>query len=183
MHKSISAIFLFISALSISQAFAQVTIDVDSETARKASGETNLSDLSVNDTAIIYSTFCATDKNLYLPGWKSPTNLADATYAATGVLLKVVILPGKRVKLTYVDAAQAQSIAKGNASAPAVLSKEAYAKAVMSDVANIFDGGLFGTEDCEQLRARNPLRPLELYEVDSINGFRTISELMKSIGH
>ncbi len=161
-------------------AIAEMLIDVDADMTRKVVQETTLEDLSINDSAIIYSNFCVKDNRLYILGWTTPTNLATASYSATGVTLKAVVLPGKRLKITYVDAAQAQAVAKGNTSAPPVLSPADYKRAVREDVNRIFTGGLFSTETCDDEQRRNPLQKLALFDIESINGQTSISGLLKS---
>ncbi|TIW65564.1 MAG: hypothetical protein E5V60_15625, partial [Mesorhizobium sp.] len=171
MMKWVSGGFaVWIAALSSVQANAQFLVDTDSDTMKKAVGTTTLDDLSINDTALVYRDFCVRDNKLFLPGWSKLADLASNTYASTGVILKLTILPGKRVSGTYVDAAQAQSIAKGNSNAPPVLSKSDYEKAVLDEMDSIYRGGFWGTLPCDQEQESNPLRPLKLLEVDAING-------------
>lgn len=161
-------------------AHAEVLIDIDAETVRKAVQETTLEDLSINDSVLIYKNFCIKDSRLYILGWTQPANLAASTYTADGVILKAIVLPGKKLRLTYVDAAQAQSVARGNTTAPAVLSTEAYKQEVRSDINRIFSGGLFGTVNCDSEQAQNPLRKMTLFDIDSLNGFTSLSALLES---
>ncbi|PDT50044.1 MULTISPECIES: hypothetical protein [Sinorhizobium] len=169
------------SLLPSFSAYAEVLIDVEAENVRAAVGETTLDDLSINDSVHIYKNYCIKDQRLYIPGWANPANLAASKYSSEGVLLKAVVLPGKKLKMTYVDAAHAQAVAKGNTSAPAVLSTDDYNKHVREDINRIFDGGLFGTVTCEEEQRQNPLRQMNLFEVESINGFNSLSELLKSV--
>lgn len=163
-------------------ALAQVAVDVEYERVAKAVGTTLISDLSINDTAIIYSAFCIENGQLYIPGWVQPYDLANATYAQTGILIRATVLPGRRLRAVYIDGAQAQAIAKGNPSAPAVLSKDDFANAVRIAIERLFRGGTFGVQTCEQEREESPLLEMELYTVESLNGFHSLSELLKSVG-
>jgi len=184
MMKWVSGGFaVCLAVLSSVQANAQFLVDIDSDTVKRAVGTTTLDDLSINDTALVYRDFCVRDNKLFLPGWSTLADLASSTYASTGVILKLTILPGKRAAATYVDAAQAQSVAKGNSNAPPVLAKGDYDKAVLDEIDSIYRGGLWGTLPCDQEQDANPLRPLKLLEVDTINGFKSMSELLASIKH
>ena len=168
--------------LSSGTAYAQVKIDASSDAVRKAAGKIYLDDLSVNDTAMLYYPFCIKEESLYIMGWSVPVNLATNTYEQTGVILRVEVMPGKKLKATYVDAAQAQKVARGNATAPSSLSKADYNKAVIEQIDRIFSGGFFwDTGSCDELQQRNPLRPLNLFAVQSINGFAKISDLLASV--
>jgi hypothetical protein len=124
-------------------AIAQVTIDISADAARKAAGTIYLEDLAVHDTALIYENFCVKDGSLYVPGWTIPANLAADTYTASGLILRIEIMPGRKIKGTWVDAAKAQRIAKGNTDTTDVISKENYNQAVRKAIARIFDGGFF----------------------------------------
>ncbi|MFQ6238261.1 hypothetical protein [Sinorhizobium meliloti] len=170
-----------LSSLLPLSAAAEVLIDIDAHTARAAVQRTTLDDLSINDTALMHSSFCIKDQRLFVPGWTSPSSLGTDTYAANGVIFKAVVLPGKKLKITLVDAAQAQNVAKGNPSAPSVLSTEDYNKEVRGHINYLFSGGLFGTTTCDDEQRQNPLRTLTLFEVESINGFNSLSELLKSV--
>ncbi len=173
------AIILF-SLLSGARANAQIKIDISSDDARKAANETTIDDLAVHDTAFIYANFCINNGGLYVPGWTRPANLASDTYAATGIVLRVEILPAKKLKGTWVDAAQTQLVAKGNPKSPPVLSKDTYNRHVINAINSIFSGGSWGINACDDDQRANPLRKLTLYAVDSINGFSKISELLAS---
>lgn len=185
MTKWLSSSFaIWLAALSPIQSNAQFLMDTDSDTMKRASGVTTLDDLSINDTALVYLNFCLRDNRLYLPGWTTLADLASDKYAASGVVLKLTVLPGKRVAGTFVDAAQAQSVAKGSPNAPTVLSQKDYDKAVFDEMYRIYTGGFFwGTVTCDQTQEANPLRPLKLLEVDTINGFKSMSELLASVKH
>ncbi len=159
---------------------AEMLIDVDVTTARASVGETTLDDLSINDTAMIYQSFCLKDDRLYIPGWTTPTDLAASTYPATGVMLKLAVLPGKKLRMNFIDAAQAQSMAKGNISAPPVMTAESYNKDVREAVNRLFGGGAFGTATCDEEQRQNPLRTLTVFEVDSINGYNKLSDVLEA---
>lgn len=169
------------SSLFPLSAAAEVLIDVDANTVKAAVGETTLDDLSINDSAVIYSSFCIKDRRLYVPGWTSPSSLGTNTYAATGVLFKALVLPGKKLRITLIDAAQAQNVAKGNPSAPPVLSTDDFNKEVRGHINHVFSGGSWGTLTCDDEQRQNPLKTLTLFEVESINGFNSLSELLKSV--
>ena len=160
---------------------AEVLIDIDADTARKSAQETTLEDLSVNDSVLIYKNFCIKDDRLYILGWTTPANLGASNYTASGVILKAVVLPGKKLKLTYVDAAQAQSIARGNTLAPAVLSPKDYNRHIRDDIYRVFSGGLFGTTLCDSEHVQNPLRRMTLFDIESLNGFTSLAALLKSV--
>lgn len=170
-----------LSSLFPLSAAAEVLIDVDANTVKAAVGETTLDDLSINDSAVIYSSFCIKDQRLYVPGWTSPSSLGTNTYAATGVLFKALVLPGKKLRITLIDAAQAQNVAKGNPSAPPVLSTDDFNKEVRGHINHVFSGGSWGTLTCDDEQRQNPLKTLTLFEVESINGFNSLSELLKSV--
>ncbi|ASP66414.1 hypothetical protein [Sinorhizobium meliloti] len=156
-------------------------IDIDADAVKAAVQMTTLDDLSVNDSVLVYQNFCIKDDRLFVPGWTSPSNLGTANYSADSVILRAIVLPGKKLKMTYIDSAQAQSVAKGNTNAPPVLSTEDYKKEVREDINRLFTGGLFTTVTCDEQQRQNPLRKLTVYEVESINGFNSLSELLKSV--
>ncbi|MBX5152582.1 hypothetical protein HJB78_16550 [Rhizobium lentis] len=176
----LSALFVALGFLAQS-AHAEVLIDITENVAKEAVGTTTLDDLSINDTALIYSGFCVSDGRLYIPGWTAAATLASDTFKATGVMLRVTVLPGKKLKGLYVDAAQAQQVAKGDANAAPVISKDDYNTAVRRDVGRIFVGGTFGTQACEQEQHENPLRKMTIFEVESVNGQTSLSALLKSV--
>lgn len=167
--------------LACVEASAQVKIDISSEDARKAAGVTYLDDLAVHDTALIYQHFCIKDGGLYVPGWTAPADLASSNHASSGIILRIEILPGKKIKGEWVDAAKAQRVAQGNSGAPAVLSKEDYNKEAREAINRLFKGGVFGVNSCDDEQRQNPLRPMSLFMVESINGFSKISELLASV--
>ena len=110
-----------------------------------------------------------------------PADLADGSFFATGIALRIEILPGKELKGIWVDAAKAQQIAKGNSKAKSVLDKDEYSKVARQHIRNIFFGGFVGTQSCDDEQRANPLRLMNLYAVESINGFSKISELLTSV--
>jgi hypothetical protein len=161
-----------------SVAAAGMAVDISDDDVRQTLNTTYLEDLAVNDTALIYSNFCLQDGALFVPGWTQPAALARDAYTASGVILRVEVLPGRQLRGTYVDALQAQQIAKGNVGAPSAMSPNEYNQNVRQAIARIFQGGIWGTETCDQERGQNPLRKLTLFEVVSINGFTRLSELL-----
>ncbi len=179
--KIVATIAVIFGLLACVDASAQVLIDISSEDARKAAEKTYLDDLAVHDTALIYEGFCIKDGGLYVPGWIEPANLAADTYAQKGIILRIEILPGKKIKGVWVDAAKAQHIAQGNAAAPDVLSKEDYNKEVIKRINGLFHGGFLGYNSCDEEQKLNTLRTMTLYAVESINGFSKISELFTSV--
>ena len=125
--KTVSAIGAIVGFLTCSiNTSAQVKLDISSDQARKAAGVTTLDDLSIHDTALIYQNFCIKDGGLYVPGWTVPANLsADSpSWAASGIIRRIEILPAKTIKGLWVDAVKAQHIAQGNTTAPSVLSMD-----------------------------------------------------------
>jgi hypothetical protein len=161
---------------------AQVQIDLDYNRARRATETTIISDLAVNDTAIMYKNICTADGKLYVPSWTEPSDLGSWTNKVSGIYLKVTVLPSKRLRAVFVDGAQQQEVAKGNTTARSALSKEEFNKEIREYVVSLFQGGSWGVNSCEQEQALNPNRPTDLYELESINGFHSLSELLKSAG-
>src|SRR5262249_2250045 len=100
-------------ALFACSALAQMKVDLPAETARKEAKKTYPDDLAVRDTALIYRSLCVENGSLFVPGWTVPADLANSSYQQTGITLRVEVLPGKKLKGTLIDAAQAQAIAKG----------------------------------------------------------------------
>src|SRR3954470_20191834 len=171
--------FLFVTLLLLSPgAHAQVQLD-----ARLPSSASVvlLEDLSINDSALFYSSFCFKNGGVLVPGWTRPADLANSTSSARGIILKLQVLPGHRLKATYVDAAQAQNKAKGNPSAPQVLSKEQYTQEILADVRSIYSEGPWGTLSCDEERHQDPLRHVNPFTIESINGYETLSELLASL--
>jgi hypothetical protein len=162
------------------QAKSQVKIDISSDDARKAAAITTIDDLSVHDSALIYESYCIKDEALYVPGWTRPADLASSNYPATGLMLRIEVLPGKRLKGTLVDAAKAQQVAKGNASTTSTMSKDEYNSNIISIVNRILDGGDWGVKSCEFEKNFAPLKVMNLYSIDSINGHTKLSELLAS---
>jgi hypothetical protein len=96
--------------------------------------------------------------------------------------MRIEVLPGKKLKGTLADAAQAQEIARGHSNAPRVLTQSAYNQAVIRDFVNyLYIGGEFGVRPCEQERRENPLRTLNLFSLESVNGFTKLSDLLGSV--
>jgi hypothetical protein len=173
-----------VTALSFTMlgpALAQMKIDLPAETARRAANKTYLDDLAVRDTAFIYRNVCIENGGLFVPGWTVPADLANSNYPASGLILRIEVLPGKRLKGTLVDAAQAQGIAKGRTNEPKALSESAFKQAVIDYVNGLYDGGWWGVTSCEEERRSNPLRTLNLFSLESINGFSKVSELLASV--
>ena len=160
---------------------SQVKIDLPLETVKKAANVTYLDDLAVHDTALLYLPFCIDNGAIYVPGWSTPRDLANSQYQESGLLLRVEVLPGKKLKASLVDGAQAQAIAKGRSNAPSVLSTTDYNKEVIAYLNHIYEGGLFGVGSCEEERRQNPLRVLNLFNLESINGFTKLSDLLASV--
>lgn len=175
---------LMLMACFASSAEAQVAVDINSDTARRAADTKTLDDLAVNDTALFWgNAFCVQDNALYMPGWTEPLNLATGGYAVTGaVALRVEVLPGKKLRGRFVDAAQAQKIAQGDTAAPSNMTKGDYNKVVIDKIEALFHGGyLFGTQLCEEAQRQNPLRKLNLFAVESLNGYTKLSDLLASV--
>jgi hypothetical protein len=156
-------------------------VDVSEDTIRRLANSTQLDDLAVNDTALIYRSMCLENGGLYVPGWTAPSDLAKSDYQQTGLMLRIQVLPGRKLRGTLVDAAQAQAIAKGRSNEPASLVGAAYNEAVISYIRGIYEGGFFGVLSCEDERRSNPLRTLNLFSLESINGFNKISDLVASV--
>ena len=155
----IAGIFIVISVmLSSVNASAQLKIDIGSEDAKKASGQTSLDDLAVHETAFIYESFCLKDGGLYVPGWTVPANLASSDiYAASGLILRIEVLPGKKIRGNWVDAANAQLVAQGKL-IESSMTKEEYSKEARLLISRIFSG-FFGVINCDDEQRQNPLRP------------------------
>jgi hypothetical protein len=132
-------------------------------TVRKLANKTYLEDLSVNDTALIYQSMCVDNGGLFVPGWVVPADLAKSDYKAQGLLLRIQVLPGKKLRGTLIDAGQAQAMAKGHPNEPASLVGDDYKQAVISYVDGIYNGGFFGVLSCEDERRSNPLIALQSY--------------------
>jgi hypothetical protein len=176
---------LFVAVIGVlcsQAAHAQVQIEITNDQARQAQGATYLSDLAVHDIAFLYNGLCTTDSGLYIPGWQEPTSF-DYTWKASGIVLRVVVLPGKRLKAAYVEARQAQLKATGAAGSEAPMSKADYNHEVRDKIAEIFEGERFfsGTSTCDELERNNPLRHIDFYAVQSINGFTKLSDLVASV--
>lgn len=168
------------ASLSPNSSYSQMKLDTPADSVRRLANETYIEDLTVNDTAHVYNNICIENGGMYLPGWTQPADLANSSYAQTGVILKIQVLPGKKLKTTLVDAAQAQAVAKGKSNEPASLDPAAYRKAVIDYVNGLYKGTFFGPRLCEEERRGNPVRTLTLYPVESINGYSKISDLIAS---
>src|SRR5262249_30881890 len=118
---------------------------------------------------------------LYIASWTAPDDLAGQADDASGVVLSVEVLPSKKLRGVYVDARQAQLKARGNADAPASLSNEDYRRAVRQQISWIFEGAEFGTLSCDDVAKSNPLRTGDFYAVESLNGYTTLSQLLRSV--
>src|SRR6185436_14637776 len=110
---------------------SQVKLDATADVVRRLAKQTYLEDLAVNDTAHIYSSLCIENGALYSPGWTVPADLAGTNYALTGVILRITVLAGRKLRGTLVDAAQAQAVAKGKLNEPPTLTPLAYKEAVV----------------------------------------------------
>src|SRR5262249_9292092 len=119
--KRLLAAFFLVQAAGLglvaAPTYGQMKLDLPADTVRKAANKTHLDDLAVHDTALIYRDFCLDNGSLFVPGWASPLDLANSTYQQNGIILRVEVLPGRKLKGTLVDGAQAQQIAKGQPSA------------------------------------------------------------------
>jgi hypothetical protein len=145
------AIFsLAIADLFVGTAQSQVKLDAPPDVVRRLAKKTYLEDLAVNDTAHIYSTVYIENGALHVPGWTEPADLGHNNYPQTGVILRITVLLGRKVRGTLVDAAQAQAFAKGNLNEPPSLTPDAYKEAVVSYVYNIYSGGIFVALLCEE---------------------------------
>jgi hypothetical protein len=105
-------ILTLICAVIAGPAYAQMKIDVSADVARRAANITYVDDLSVRDTALIYQSMCVENGRLFVLGWTRPLDLASNTYQEKGLLLRIEVLPGEKLKGTLVDAAQAQGSQK-----------------------------------------------------------------------
>jgi hypothetical protein len=183
MKRSLLRVILLQAVLVFpAAAYSQMKIDLPLDTVRRAANKTYLDDLAVHDTALLYMPFCIDNGALFVPGWSSPADLANSQYPQSGLMLRVEVLPAKKVRGTLIDAAQAQAIAKGSPNAPSVLSTADYKKAVIAYVNTIYEGGFFGIGTCdEERRRKNPLRVLNLFSLESINGFTKLSDLLASV--
>jgi hypothetical protein len=79
-------------------------------------------------------------------------------------MLWIQVLP-KKVKGTLVNAAQAQSIAKGNPKQAASVVDDAYKEAVISYLKELYEGSLFAPLTCDDERRFNPLRTLTVFSL------------------
>jgi hypothetical protein len=161
--------------------YAQMKIDLPADTLRKLANVTYLDDLAIHDTALIAKYLCIDNGAIFVPGWTTLADLGNAQYQASGVMLRVEVLPGKKLKGTLIDAAQAQAVAKGRPNVPGTLSTAEYNNEVITYVDGLYKGGGFGIETCEEERRQNPLRTLNLFSLESINGFTKISDLIASV--
>jgi hypothetical protein len=119
----------------------------------------------------------------YLDGPNLPI-LRRAPNTGGGTILKIEVLPGKKLKATYVDATQAQKIARGQPRAVSNISKDDYNNSIIEEIDSLFDPGIFvDVRDCDELIKLNFMRPTQLYAIDTLNGFTKISELLASVTH
>jgi hypothetical protein len=173
--------FLLIILVSF-PAFPQVQVDIDQETASRAANNIEIRSLSVNDSAYVYSAYCIKDGGLYMTGWATPANYADTTWNATGIITQIKILPGRKVEAKFVDARQAQLKAQGNSKYEMEMSKEEYNRLVREKISSFFIGRFFDSSPmCDEILKANPLQKPDLYAVESLNGFKKLSELLKSV--
>jgi hypothetical protein len=179
------AAIIVLSSFSVAfcdHAWAQVLIDIDSDAAKKANDIRSLNDLTVNDAALFYSgSFCVQNNMLYMPGWLQPADLAHSSYAQTGLMIRVEVLPAKKLRARFIDGAQAQEIAQGKPTAPSTMTNDEYNKAIIDTIYGWFRGGFFGTHLCEEEQRQSPLRKLNLFAVESLNGYTKISDLLASV--
>lgn len=169
--------------LSLGTAFsatAQVVVDVDIEQLKNDAGELTLADMSVNDTVYFYRGLCVKDGLIYAPSSINVLDLAAVDSEATGVILRARILPARELAVTIVDAAQAQMIAKGQVSAPVVLTDLEYANAVLGAVRFLLDPA-FSSSSCDIQAMWRPLVQHTLYTVSTINEQNSLSGLLASV--
>jgi hypothetical protein len=125
----------------VTDARAQVQIDINDNQARQAAGRTYLEDLAIHDTALIYTgSLCVKDGAIYVPNWVEPANLANGTYTSTGIIAKSEVLPGRRLKILLVDERQAQLQALGRVGEKSDMTKEDYNKQVRDFIHGMFVG-------------------------------------------
>jgi hypothetical protein len=97
----------------------------------------------------------------------------------TGILLKIEVLSGRRLRAQFVDATQAQSIARGNQKSSPVLDDSGYKNAILAQINDLYRTTIFGTVDCDELQRENTLRTLTLYSMETLNSFDKISDLLR----
>jgi hypothetical protein len=183
-YCAITSVSCILGCAFCSFAQAQVEVDISSETAKRATDIKSLDDLVVKDTALLYSgSFCVNDGMLYMPGWLQLADLTQTNLASAGLILSVEVLPGKKLRGRFVDAAQAQKIAQGKTTEPSNMTKDEYNAEVIKSIYNLFDGGFFGTNQCEDEQKQSPLRKMNLFAVESLNGYTKISDLLASVTH
>ena len=176
-----ASLIIFLIVASFTSARADVTIDVTIEQLRVAGDNFQLDDLSVNDTAYLYGSFCYEDNKLFLPENVRSLDFAGDTYDASGVAYQVKVLPGRKVSVRIVDARQTQLVARGNPSAPPVLTRDELKEAVLRHLSALFFGRFFASPSCAVQRNEASLVPLGFFTVESINGYTSLSALIKSL--
>ncbi len=165
-----------------SPALAQVQVDIDQETASRSANRIEIRGLSVNDIAYLYSAYCIKDGGLFVTGWSIPVNYGDSTWNASGIVTQIEVLPGRKIEAKFVDARQAQLKAQGNTKYEVEMPKEEYNKLVREKVSSFFNGGFLDSSPmCDEILKANPMQKPDLFAVDSLNGFKKLSELLKSV--
>jgi hypothetical protein len=162
-------------------AIGQVAFDVTVDELKTKTNSISLADLSVNDTAYIYPTFCVREGVLHLPSTTRPTNFAEWTSNATGITFQVTMLPGKRVSLKVIEAAKAQRLSRGDMSEMETMTREQ----MLLEAADRFERFLvqervFGVagQTCSQLQEGLPLVEVTFLEVSDIDGHQSIKSLL-----
>lgn len=170
-----------VASLAPLAASSQVAFDVTADELKTKTNSISLADLSINDTAYIYPTFCVRDGVLHLPSTTQPTNFANYTTDASGMTFQVTVLPGKRVSLKMIEAAKAQRFSRGDMSEMETMSREemlleAAARFERFLVQERFFGGLGQT--CSQVQEQLPLIEVTFFEVSDIEGHQSIKSLL-----
>lgn len=165
---------------SVVVAQADVVLDVTYDQVKAASNSLDLGDLSVNDTAFLYNPFCFEDNKLFVPVTERPTDLAGSEYDASGIIYQVKVLPGHKLSIRIVDARQAQLIARGTVDAAPSLSQPDFNSKIVDGIEALFRDNFFSSPICAVARSKSPLIDLQLYTVESINGFNKLSDLLQS---
>jgi hypothetical protein len=155
-------------------------VDITYEEVRRVSTTISLEDLSINDTGFLHGNFCIDNEMLYMPGWSVVQDLAGSQYDASGIMYQARVLPGRKVELRVVDAAQAQKVARGFISAEKTLDDKSFNERILSMIENLFRSSFFGSRACAAADRDNPLRDIVLFSVESINGHARMSDLLAS---
>lgn len=129
-------------------------IDVPAQKTKETLGVIHLSDLLVGDSARFgtYSTVCAEQDGLFAIG------IADVETKTFGSFWKLTVLPGKKVQAEYIN-------------------KDGKA-ADHRDIKKMLKRVMFSSPNCAALRQFSILTAGELFEIETINGKKTLSELM-----